>query len=55
MWTEIVTLTLWDRGAPLIFGHAHPMILQAITGVMSKGTSFGASTEAEVLFAEENR
>lgn len=38
---------------PLIFGHAHPAVLAAITDVMGRGTTFGASTEAEVRFAEE--
>lgn len=38
---------------PLIFGHAEPTILAAIADAAVRGTSFGASTEAEVLFAEE--
>jgi glutamate-1-semialdehyde 2,1-aminomutase len=38
---------------PLIFGHAEPSILAAIGEVMGKGTTFGASTEREVRFAEE--
>ena len=39
---------------PLIFGHADPTILAAIADAAVRGTSFGASTEAEVLFAEES-
>jgi glutamate-1-semialdehyde 2,1-aminomutase len=38
---------------PLIFGHAAPTILTAIYEAAARGTSFGASTEAEVRFAEE--
>jgi glutamate-1-semialdehyde 2,1-aminomutase len=57
--TEIVDvdgnrfLDLVGSWGPLIFGHAHPAILAAIADVMGRGTTFGASTEAEVLFAEE--
>jgi len=38
---------------PLIFGHADPEIVGAITEAAARGTSFGASTEAEVRFAQE--
>lgn len=38
---------------PLIFGHAAPAILAAINDAASRGTSFGASTEAEVRLAEK--
>ncbi len=38
---------------PLIFGHAEPSIVAAVTEAAARGTSFGASTEAEVRFAEE--
>ena len=37
---------------PLILGHAHPVIVEAIIKAAEKGTSFGASTEAEVELAE---
>ena len=37
---------------PLIFGHAPPAILAAIGDAASRGTSFGASTEAEVRLAQ---
>jgi len=37
----------------LIHGHAHPAILSAIAEAMTRGTSFGLPTEAEVLLAEE--
>ena len=38
---------------PLILGHARPEILAAVNEAMERGTTFGASTEAEVAFAEE--
>jgi glutamate-1-semialdehyde 2,1-aminomutase len=40
---------------PLILGHAHPAILEAITEAARSGTSFGAPTEAETLLAERVR
>ena len=38
---------------PMILGHAHPAILEAITAAARKGTSFGAPTELEVEYAEK--
>jgi len=38
---------------PLIFGHAPPRIIQAVTEAAARGTSFGASTEAEVRLAQK--
>jgi glutamate-1-semialdehyde 2,1-aminomutase len=38
---------------PLIAGHAHPAVLEAVDAAARRGTSFGAPTEAEVLLAEE--
>ncbi len=38
---------------PLIAGHANPSILKAVRAAMSKGTSFGAPTEAEISLAEK--
>ncbi|HEX8862393.1 MAG TPA: glutamate-1-semialdehyde 2,1-aminomutase [Actinomycetes bacterium] len=38
---------------PLIAGHAHPEVVEAVRVATGKGTSFGAPTEAEVLLAEE--
>ena len=38
---------------PLIFGHADPHILDAVSDAMRRGTTFGASTEAEVRFAHD--
>ena len=38
---------------PLIAGHAHPRVVEAVTAAAARGTSFGASTEAEVRLAAE--
>jgi glutamate-1-semialdehyde 2,1-aminomutase len=38
---------------PLVFGHAHEEILDAIARAAVDGTSFGAPTEREVVFAEK--
>lgn len=37
---------------PLILGHAHPRVISAIQETCEKGTSFGAPTEAEAVFAQ---
>ncbi len=37
---------------PLILGHAHPAVLQAVAVAMEAGTSFGAPTRREVEMAE---
>ena len=37
---------------PLIFGHAHPAVIAAVTEAAALGTSYGAPTVAEVLLAE---
>jgi glutamate-1-semialdehyde 2,1-aminomutase len=37
---------------PMIFGHAHPTVLEAIRGAASRGTSFGAPCALEVELAE---
>ncbi len=36
---------------PLIAGHAHPAVVEAVAAAAGKGTSFGAPTEAEVEVA----
>jgi glutamate-1-semialdehyde 2,1-aminomutase len=38
---------------PLLFGHADPVTLAAVSEALSRGTSFGAPTEAEVVLAAE--
>ena len=37
---------------PMILGHAHPAVLRAVRAALSRGTSFGAPTEAETHLAE---
>ncbi|MBI5464563.1 MAG: glutamate-1-semialdehyde 2,1-aminomutase, partial [Ignavibacteriales bacterium] len=37
---------------PMILGHAHPAIVEAVQRTASDGTSFGAATEREVAMAE---
>ena len=38
---------------PLIFGHAHPQIVEALKRQAELGTSYGASTELEIELAEQ--
>ncbi len=38
---------------PLILGHAHPAVVDAVAGAAARGTTFGAPTEGEVALAEE--
>jgi glutamate-1-semialdehyde 2,1-aminomutase len=38
---------------PLIAGHAHPRVVEAVTAAAANGTSFGAPTAAEVEIAAE--
>lgn len=38
---------------PMILGHAHPAVTEAVAGALARGTSFGAATEGEVFLAEE--
>ena len=37
---------------PLILGHAHPAVIEALAAQIEAGTSYGAPTEAEVELAE---
>jgi len=37
---------------PMILGHSHPKVLEAISKVMVDGLSFGAATELEIQMAE---
>lgn len=37
---------------PMILGHAHPQVIEAIQQAATKGTSYGAPTEAETELAE---
>ena len=38
---------------PLVLGHAHPSVVDALASAASKGTSFGTPTAGEVELAEE--
>lgn len=38
---------------PLILGHNHPAVIDAVTRVLQDGMSFGAPTELEILLAEK--
>jgi glutamate-1-semialdehyde 2,1-aminomutase len=46
-------LDLVGSWGPLILGHVHPEVEQAVVGAMHRGASFGAPTEGEVRFAQE--
>jgi glutamate-1-semialdehyde 2,1-aminomutase len=37
---------------PMILGHGHPAVVQALTDALSQGTSFGAPTEMEIELAQ---
>jgi glutamate-1-semialdehyde 2,1-aminomutase len=37
---------------PLILGHSHPQVIEAVKQAAETGTSFGASTELEVILAK---
>jgi glutamate-1-semialdehyde 2,1-aminomutase len=48
------TLCDWVQSwGPLIFGHADPETIEAVTEAAARGTTFGATTEAEVELASE--
>ena len=38
---------------PMILGHAHPDVIDAVARALAKGTSFGTATPGEVELAEE--
>ena len=38
---------------PMILGHAHPVVIEAIRKAVSRGTSYGAPTESEIELAGE--
>lgn len=47
------SIDLVGSWGPMILGHAHPVVVQAVQDALLKGSSFGAPTEAEVRFAEQ--
>ncbi len=48
-------LDLVGSWGALLLGHAHPAVVEAATEAISRGSSFGAPTEAEILLAEAIR
>jgi glutamate-1-semialdehyde 2,1-aminomutase len=38
---------------PMIMGHAHPAVIEAVRDASSKGTSYGAPTELEIELANQ--
>jgi glutamate-1-semialdehyde 2,1-aminomutase len=45
-------LDYFGSWGPMILGHAHPLVVEAVQKAAAKGTSFGASTAAEGGLAE---
>ena len=45
-------LDLVQSYGAVILGHAHPLVTEAVTESVRRGTTFGAPTEGEVLLAE---
>lgn len=45
-------LDLVGSWGPLLLGHAHPAVTQAVSAALAAGTSFGAPTVAEIELAE---
>jgi len=48
----VTRLDFANNMASLIHGHANPLIIEAVTAQMSRGTAFNLATEAEVRYAE---
>jgi glutamate-1-semialdehyde 2,1-aminomutase len=48
--TYVDLISSWG---PMILGHAHPQVVEAVARAASTGLSFGAPTEAEIALAEE--
>ena len=46
-------LDLVGSWGPMILGHAHPRVVEAVTAAVAKGTSYGTPAEPEVALAEE--
>src|ERR1700761_9390370 len=45
-------LDYFGSWGPMILGHAHPLVVEAVQKAAARGTSFGASTAAEANLAE---
>ena len=52
MWTAIAIIDFVGSWGPMIVGHAHPQVVEAIREAVAAGTSYGAPTQAEVELAE---
>ena len=37
---------------PMVLGHRHPAVIEAITEILNRGTSFGAPIDLEIQLAE---
>ncbi len=48
----VTMLDFVQSWGPLLLGHAHPKVTQAVCAAAAKGTSYGAPCEDEVLLAE---
>lgn len=48
----VTRLDFANNMASLIHGHAHPEIINAVTGQLARGTAFNMATEIEVRYAE---
>ncbi|GAA2064126.1 glutamate-1-semialdehyde 2,1-aminomutase [Williamsia deligens] len=48
--TYVDLISSWG---PMILGHAHPQVVEAVSRAAATGLSFGAPTEAEIALAEE--
>ena len=48
----VVRLDFANNMASLIHGHAHPVVVSAVTEQLAKGTAYAAATEIEVRYAE---
>ena len=40
-------------GGPMVLGHAHPSVVEAVTEAVTQGSTFGVTNEKAVLLAEE--
>ena len=48
----VIRIDFATNGASLIHGHAHPVVVEAVSAQLQKGTAFTLATEVEIEFAE---